>query len=56
MLPSPVLPAEPNPILELHERQSFLLSLMMPILVIAESYVPVGETTLGRIHAQVISM
>ena len=42
----PLLPAEPNPILELHERQSFLLSLMMPILVIAESSVPVGETTL----------
>ena len=41
-----LLPAEPNPILELHDLQSFSLLLMMPILVMAGSCVPVDETTL----------
>ena len=46
-LSCPLEPAEPNPIRELQDLQSFSLLLIIPILVMAASDVPVVDITLN---------
>lgn len=48
----PLEPEEPNPIRELQESQSLSLLLIIPILVMAASNDPVGDTTLNPSMSQ----